>query len=399
MIEINGEADARYTRLLERRIWIDGCFDFAHHGHAGAMLQARQHGDELYVGVHSDEAISENKGPVVMKLAERLEAVEGCRWCTKAISGAPYVTDPKVLDKYGCKYVVHGDDITTDANGEDCYKAMKDMGRFIVVKRTPNISTTDLVGRMLLYSKEHFLPKVTPVDYDRFFKGIVPENPLLRPDAVERYKSYATCEDGLNPGVGVFLYTEADEQLHEIVKPDRSNWLPTREIYYIDGGFDLFSPGHIVALKTLRKIADESNALVIAGVQDDSSVNSHKGLNYPIMNLFERSLCVLQSKYIDGIVIGAPYKPTVHFLRLFPMEVTKAFHGPTRELDDPYSEARELGIYQQLGEHAYDSMTTEDIVERVLENRKAYEQRQKRKGWKSERENVLRQQEKLPADQ
>jgi glycerol-3-phosphate cytidylyltransferase-like family protein len=41
-------------------------------GHAGAMLQARKLGKELYVGVHSDEAILENKGPTVMTLTERL---------------------------------------------------------------------------------------------------------------------------------------------------------------------------------------------------------------------------------------------------------------------------------------------------------------------------------------
>lgn len=77
--------------ISDNRIWVDGCFDFSHHGmppfgrtshnaltrlsfvgHAGAMLQARQLGDELYVGVHSDEAILENKGPTVMTLDERL---------------------------------------------------------------------------------------------------------------------------------------------------------------------------------------------------------------------------------------------------------------------------------------------------------------------------------------
>ena len=35
------------------------------------MLQARQLGKELYVGIHSDESILENKGPTVMKLQER----------------------------------------------------------------------------------------------------------------------------------------------------------------------------------------------------------------------------------------------------------------------------------------------------------------------------------------
>lgn len=57
--------------ILEDRIWVDGCWDFFHHGHAGAMLQARQLGTELYVGIHSDEAILENKGPTVMNLQER----------------------------------------------------------------------------------------------------------------------------------------------------------------------------------------------------------------------------------------------------------------------------------------------------------------------------------------
>ena len=52
-------------------IWIDGCFDFVHHGHAGAMLQARQLGTALLVGVHSDEAITMNKGPPVMEMGER----------------------------------------------------------------------------------------------------------------------------------------------------------------------------------------------------------------------------------------------------------------------------------------------------------------------------------------
>lgn len=35
------------------------------------MLQARQLGKELYVGIHSDEDILEHKGPTVMTLKER----------------------------------------------------------------------------------------------------------------------------------------------------------------------------------------------------------------------------------------------------------------------------------------------------------------------------------------
>ena len=36
------------------------------------MLQARRLGKELWIGIHSDEDILENKGPTVMTLKERL---------------------------------------------------------------------------------------------------------------------------------------------------------------------------------------------------------------------------------------------------------------------------------------------------------------------------------------
>lgn len=63
--------------LSKDRIWIDGCFDFSHHGHAGAMLQARRLGKSLLVGIHSDEEIMDNKGPTVMTLKERLSPSTG----------------------------------------------------------------------------------------------------------------------------------------------------------------------------------------------------------------------------------------------------------------------------------------------------------------------------------
>ncbi|QSZ31630.1 hypothetical protein DSL72_001197 [Monilinia vaccinii-corymbosi] len=69
--EEEGPPGEAAPEILEDRIWVDGCWDFFHHGHAGAMLQARQLGNELFVGIHSDESILENKGPTVMTLQER----------------------------------------------------------------------------------------------------------------------------------------------------------------------------------------------------------------------------------------------------------------------------------------------------------------------------------------
>jgi ethanolamine-phosphate cytidylyltransferase len=53
------------------RVYMDGCFDMMHYGHCNALRQARALGDELVVGVVSDEEIIANKGPPVIPLYER----------------------------------------------------------------------------------------------------------------------------------------------------------------------------------------------------------------------------------------------------------------------------------------------------------------------------------------
>jgi ethanolamine-phosphate cytidylyltransferase len=50
------------------RVYMDGCFDMMHYGHANALRQARALGDERVV---SDEEIKANKGPPVMSMDER----------------------------------------------------------------------------------------------------------------------------------------------------------------------------------------------------------------------------------------------------------------------------------------------------------------------------------------
>jgi ethanolamine-phosphate cytidylyltransferase len=72
------DALGRRLRLRRRRrprpvrVYMDGCFDMMHYGHCNALRQARALGDELIVGVISDDEIKANKGPPVTPLHERL---------------------------------------------------------------------------------------------------------------------------------------------------------------------------------------------------------------------------------------------------------------------------------------------------------------------------------------
>ncbi|KAK3685781.1 hypothetical protein B0T22DRAFT_230174 [Podospora appendiculata] len=417
-------------KLLDGRLWVDGCFDFFHHGHAGAVVQARQLGDELYVGVHSDEAILENKGPTVMTLRERLLATDACRWVTKSIPNAPYVTQLDWISHFGCKYVVHGDDITSDSGGEDCYRFVKAADRFKVVKRTPSISTTDLVGRMLLCTRGHFIKSLEMTLAGEEGHGTEAERKTTGAAMLERMKLYATDETAKKPGVDVWLWsangtaTNDGGSCRELIRGTGPK--PGQRVVYVDGGFDLFSSGHIEFLRLVReaeeaaaredgwysqqaiderkgKGADYGPAFVVAGVHDDLVINREKGVNYPIMNIFERGLCVLQCKYINAVVFGAPFTPTKSYLTSLPWGTPDAvYHGPTSFMpltNDVYVAPKEMGIYKSIGNHEFGDVNAGTIVQRIMKSRDLYEARQKAKGMKADVEAAHREREILEEQQ
>ncbi|PWY63718.1 hypothetical protein BO70DRAFT_325738 [Aspergillus heteromorphus CBS 117.55] len=420
--------------ITEHRIWVDGCFDFSHHGHAGAMLQARRLGNELYVGVHSDEAILENKGPTVMTLKERVAAVESCRWATRCVPFAPYVTFLPWVSHYGCKYVVHGDDITSDSNGEDCYRFVKAAGRFRVVKRTPGISTTDLVGRMLLCTKNHFVKSALRTLTGEEGPGSSQEHKQSTENLTQMIRDYATDETGLQPGLEVWIWTGSNPAKlgNTVEEPGSFQTLvngklpkPGQRIVYVDGGFDLFSSGHIEFLRQVlaqeklegyergwydqnqkeKRIKENGEdyepAYVVAGIHDDGVINHWKGLNYPIMNIFERGLCVLQCRYVHAVVFCAPFSPSRSYLETMPLGVPDAvYHGPTTFIPltyDPYMAPKRMGIFKETSSHPYQHVNAGEIVGRILRSREAYEERQRAKLQKAAVEELVKSSESLSA--
>ena len=258
-----------------------------------------------------------------------MAAVEACRWATRCIPCAPYVTSLPWVSHYGCQYVVHGDDITSDSNGDDCYRFVKAAGRFKVVRRTPGISTTDLVGRMLLCTKGHFIKSVKGTLSGEEGSGNLEERKKSAADLTQRIQDYATDESGLQPGPQVWTWSgsslaKLDGNVGEagsfetLVNGNKPK--PGQRTVYVDGGFDLFSSGHIEFLRQVLAHEEEEGhkrgwydleqtekrrkdfgedyppAYIIAGIHDDDVINKWKGLNYPIMNIFERGLCVLQCR-------------------------------------------------------------------------------------------------------
>lgn len=121
-----------------------------HSGHYNALRQAKNHADILVAGVVSDEEVLKNKGPPILKLEERIELARACKWVDEVAEGVPYDPSEELLDKLNCDYCAHGDDLPINAEGKVSGGPLRDSGRMKIIKRTEGISTTDIVGRLLL---------------------------------------------------------------------------------------------------------------------------------------------------------------------------------------------------------------------------------------------------------
>ncbi|XP_046359444.1 ethanolamine-phosphate cytidylyltransferase-like isoform X1 [Haliotis rufescens] len=347
-------------KAKQTHVWMDGCFDMVHFGHANALRQGKQFGDVLMVGVHSDEEIAKHKGPPVFNEQERYKIVRGIKWVDEVIENAPYVTTLETLSEYDCDFCVHGDDITTTADGEDTYQLVKDAKKYKECKRTEGVSTTDLVGRMLLVTKTHHQPD---------------EGEAVASSHVGTISSdIASDSSSHSPWTGVSQFLPTSRKIIQFAGGKEP--APGDKIVYVAGAYDLFHVGH---LDFLEKAAAEGN-FVIVGLHTDPIVNRYKGSNYPIMNLHERTLSVLACKYVSEVVIGAPYAVTKDLMNHF--KVDMVCHGmtpimPDIDGSDPFAEPKRQGKFKLI--ESGNELTTQMIIERIIKHRLEYESRNKKK--------------------
>ena len=224
---------------------MDGCFDTMHYGHANALRQARSMGDTLVVGVHSDADIKLHKGPTIMNEQERYAAVKYCKYTDVIVENAPYTTELQYLEKYDCDFCVHGDDTTLTSDGNDCYRLVKQANKYKECKRTKGVSTTNLVRRML----------------ERL------DNIVGSPSA------------------------HLDNKKEELELFSNNTSWEGKRVAFIHGIFDMFHIDHMEFLKTYK----DQGYYIVVGIKNE--VDSQKASNsYPIMNMYERALCVLACK-------------------------------------------------------------------------------------------------------
>jgi len=123
---------------------------------------------------------------------------------------------------------------------------------------------------------------------------------------------------------------------------------------------------------------------LIVGIYSDQVVNEYRGQNYPIMTLHERVLSVLAFKPVSEVVIGAPYSVTQELIDRFRIDVvvqgSHIEHHSTIDHVDCYELAKDLGIYRTVD--SGNDMTTEKIIERIIDHKIEFETRNRNKAKK-----------------
>lgn len=349
------DLDERKEGQKEIRVWMDGAFDMMHYGHMNAFRLGRALGTKLIVGVNSDETITKCKGPPVMNDEERLGCVRGCKFVDEVVTGVPYVMNEEyikfIIKEYKIDYIVHGDDPCI-VDGKDVYEAAQKMGKYLTIPRTDGISTTDIVGRMLLMTRSHHstgeneVPSGTPASE-------VPKN--------EEVRSH-------------FLTTSRTIRLFGAgVKAPAKD----AKIVYLAGSWDMFHYGHVNILEKARSLGD----YVIVGVHRDAIINKHRGQNLPIMTQHERVLSVLGCKFVDDVLIDAPYDISEEMIdRLHISAVVCGSVRPQDELSgesDPYALPRQKGILKVIPSEG--TLTVLDIVKRIFIQRDRFQMKFEKK--------------------
>eukprot|EP00878_Enallax_costatus_P014207 GHUV01014861.1.p1 GENE.GHUV01014861.1~~GHUV01014861.1.p1 ORF type:complete len:381 (+),score=118.13 GHUV01014861.1:154-1296(+) len=362
------------------------------------MLQSKALGDVLVVGLIPDSEIKRCKGPPVLNEDERLLLVDNVKWVDEIITGVPYDLSPQFVEelfsKHRIDYIIHGDDPCLLPDGTDAYAHAKKLGRFKMIKRTEGVSTTDIVGRMLTCTRVNPQMNMSAEDQvhplTRSFSrggrhGTGPESPAeihsanrensINSNSVEEANTaQAVLQRDLRVGVSRFLPTS-----RRLVQFSEGKSAPEgATIVYIDGAFDVFHVGHVEILRLAKQQGD----FLLVGLHTDEDVESRRGPHTPIMNVHERALSVLASKYVDEVVIGAPMIISDDLLRTFNISlVVRGSLTETRghgSMDDKrYALPRERGIFRLLSSPS--SVTTRSIIQRIVDNRAAFEARNKKK--------------------
>jgi ethanolamine-phosphate cytidylyltransferase len=110
---------------------------------------------------------------------------------------------------------------------------------------------------------------------------------------------------------------------------------------------------HPGVIERVRKAKEEGDFLYV-GIWDDETVRYYRGDKYPLVNMQERLLMALSCRYIDDVVIGAPFVMTEDLIKS--LNIDKVVNVISRDDEtlecyhevDPFEAAKTMQVYTEI---------------------------------------------------
>lgn len=122
---------------------------------------------------------------------------------------------------------------------------------------------------------------------------------------------------------------------------------------------------------------------MIVGVHSDAVVNQVRGMNLPLLNLHERVLSVLGCRFVDDVLIDAPWEVTLEMVASLNIsEVVCGINNddiilPHYEEVQRYSHVKKAGIFTVIEGACNFSMR--NIMQRIHRNQEKFQAKFERK--------------------
>jgi len=131
-------------------IYVDMVGDLFHGNHVRLLKEAKTYGNNLLLGLHSDEEVEKyKKKKPILNVFERAEIIESCKYVDKIITlNAPTIICEEFLNKYNIDLVIHAHN-----EHEKIYDSMFaipiKLNKFKRIDYHPGISTTEIKKRII----------------------------------------------------------------------------------------------------------------------------------------------------------------------------------------------------------------------------------------------------------
>jgi cytidyltransferase-like protein len=131
-------------------LYTDMVADMFHYGHAEYLRkihELKKGSDELYVGIHNDEAVKSYKRLPILNMDERIKVISSCKYIDKIISNAPLFITKEYIDLHKIDLIFIPNNRTQEEI-ELMVTIPYQMGIIRTIPYTTEISTSNIIKRI-----------------------------------------------------------------------------------------------------------------------------------------------------------------------------------------------------------------------------------------------------------